>query len=282
MASSLYTLARIYEHLYIDKVIIERKLSLVKISFLFFIASVCVNSSVYIFIISLLIKMNFYMGTVALVSVVVLFTLTIHYIENQLLYQQNQLENKNEILTINEQHYRSLFDNHPDAVFTIDLKGNFVAVNSSVPPMIGLTIDELQQFALTDLVIEEEKSKLKLILEEVYNGRNSNFETTMKTKTQELVNLDVTALPIIVNREITGAYFIAQDITKQLEIQEQVKFLAYHDELTGLFTAEGVENEEQLTALNKWSCDEIQGFYYSKPLPEEKLIEYWQVTAHGL
>ncbi|MEK4869206.1 PAS domain S-box protein [Niallia sp. FSL W8-1348] len=134
LISAIYTLSRIYEHLYIDKLIIKRRISFFKMLFLFFMFSICINSSLYIFVISLLLKFNFYMGTVALVSVVVLFILTIHYIENQLKYQQEQLEHKNNILTINEQHYRSLFENNPDAVFTLDLAGNFIAVNASVLP----------------------------------------------------------------------------------------------------------------------------------------------------
>lgn len=39
-------------------------------------------------------------------------------------------------------------------------------------------------------------------------------------------------------------------------------------------TAEGVENKEQLECLTRMGCDEIQGYYYSKPLPFEQLIDY--------
>ncbi len=36
-------------------------------------------------------------------------------------------------------------------------------------------------------------------------------------------------------------------------------------------TAEGVENKEQLDFLVEQECDEIQGYYFSKPLPLEEL-----------
>ena len=32
-------------------------------------------------------------------------------------------------------------------------------------------------------------------------------------------------------------------------------------------TAEGVEYEEQVEYLKKMNCDDIQGYYFSKPLP---------------
>lgn len=39
-------------------------------------------------------------------------------------------------------------------------------------------------------------------------------------------------------------------------------------------TAEGVENKEQIQTLKELNCDFIQGYYYSKPLKEEDLINY--------
>jgi EAL domain-containing protein (putative c-di-GMP-specific phosphodiesterase class I) len=35
--------------------------------------------------------------------------------------------------------------------------------------------------------------------------------------------------------------------------------------------AEGVEREDQLQFLREVGCDEIQGFYFSKPLPAEEM-----------
>lgn len=37
--------------------------------------------------------------------------------------------------------------------------------------------------------------------------------------------------------------------------------------------AEGVENKEQLLFLQSRGCYEIQGYYFSKPLPLDKFME---------
>jgi len=38
--------------------------------------------------------------------------------------------------------------------------------------------------------------------------------------------------------------------------------------------AEGVETEEQFKLIKKLKCNNIQGFYFSKPLDKEKLLEF--------
>lgn len=48
--------------------------------------------------------------------------------------------------------------------------------------------------------------------------------------------------------------------------------------------AEGVENAQQVELLRKMGCDYIQGYYYSKPLPIEELIEFiqfWEIEHQG-
>lgn len=48
--------------------------------------------------------------------------------------------------------------------------------------------------------------------------------------------------------------------------------------------AEGVETNQQVELLKSMGCDYIQGYYYSKPLPMEELIDFiqfWEVEHQG-
>ena len=42
--------------------------------------------------------------------------------------------------------------------------------------------------------------------------------------------------------------------------------------------AEGVETEEQMKFLENEKCDEIQGYYFSKPLPPAELKDFLPVV----
>lgn len=46
--------------------------------------------------------------------------------------------------------------------------------------------------------------------------------------------------------------------------------------------AEGVENEEAVTVMTEYGCDQAQGFFYSKPLPEEELDSWLQWKFRGI
>lgn len=71
-------------------------------------------------------------------------------------------------------------------------------------------------------------------------------------------------------------YFI--DRINKNEIAELVRhFIEYVRTLGKTVIAEGVETREQLNILKKFNCDEVQGYYFSKPLlPEEFEAFYFE------
>ena len=43
--------------------------------------------------------------------------------------------------------------------------------------------------------------------------------------------------------------------------------------------AEGVETQEEVRCLSSWGADQIQGYYFSKPQPQEQLIKLLQMQT---
>jgi len=44
--------------------------------------------------------------------------------------------------------------------------------------------------------------------------------------------------------------------------------------------AEGVENKDQMNMLASMYCDMVQGYYISRPMPEEKLLQYFDANLN--
>ncbi|MGG4450052.1 putative bifunctional diguanylate cyclase/phosphodiesterase [Brevibacillus porteri] len=69
------------------------------------------------------------------------------------------------------------------------------------------------------------------------------------------------------------------DITENEDAVIAKSIIAMAHSLQMNVLAEGVENEVQLTFLREQQCDEMQGYYCSKPLPAEQLEEWMQQSG---
>lgn len=58
--------------------------------------------------------------------------------------------------------------------------------------------------------------------------------------------------------------------------------VARADKLGLELLAEGVETEEQVKLLRKIGCDNVQGYYYAKPMPVEDFFELLQKDRQSI
>ncbi|MFE8700785.1 PAS domain S-box protein [Cytobacillus sp. FJAT-54145] len=120
----------------------------------------------------------------------------------------------------NEQHYKSLFEQHPDAVFSFDLEGNYLSVNAGMEELLGYTSDEYMSLSYAPLVAEEFLEHTNEYFNRAANGITQNYETIAIHKEGHSVPVSVTNIPIIVDNEIVGVYGIAKDLTSQKQAED--------------------------------------------------------------
>ncbi len=117
-----------------------------------------------------------------------------------------------EDLALSEQRFRSLFDEHPDAVYSLDPEGRFTAVNEHFRQLSGFSAEQVLGRSFEPMVAPEDKEIVRGHFRAACRGEARSYEMAGIRPDGERVDLRVTNLPIMVDGRVTGVFGIAQDI----------------------------------------------------------------------
>jgi PAS domain S-box-containing protein len=121
------------------------------------------------------------------------------------------------------ERYRSLFEYHPDGVFSLGLDGRFVHANRTAERLSGYTEAELLEMSFVELLPPDQVEVVTQSYHDVLARRPRHLELRIRRKDGGLVDLMLTSLPIVVRDEVVGAYGIAEDITARLRMQRDLE-----------------------------------------------------------
>jgi diguanylate cyclase (GGDEF)-like protein/PAS domain S-box-containing protein len=133
-----------------------------------------------------------------------------------------------------EQRFRSLFENHTDAIFSFDPNGNFLSANNAVSKLTGYPVEDLRGMTFHPLIAAEFLEQAIAFIAASFQGNPQNFDTVCIRKDGTRFDVHVTTLPIVVNEKIVGIHGIARDITYSKNYERRIEYLANYDSLTGL------------------------------------------------
>ncbi|MGH8420008.1 MAG: PAS domain S-box protein [Pseudomonas sp.] len=119
-----------------------------------------------------------------------------------------------------EQHFRSLFTYNTDPVFTFCLSGKFVNMNDAGSQLTGLPENEIIGMHFRHLITEEELPQTLHRFALACAGFAQRYKTKVLGHAGEVLTLDVTNLPIMVDGQIVGVFGIAKDITDHERMTE--------------------------------------------------------------
>jgi PAS domain S-box-containing protein len=122
-----------------------------------------------------------------------------------------------------EQRYRSLFDHHPDAIYSFDAEGRFVSANAACETLTGYRIDEVRGWPHASLVVPEDRERAIEHFQAALAGSARSYEETIVHKSGRRIEISITKLPIVVDDETVGIYGIAHDLTAQRELEARLQ-----------------------------------------------------------
>jgi len=126
-------------------------------------------------------------------------------------------------LATSELRYQSLFEHNPDAVYSLDLAGQFVSINPATTLLTGFQAHELLHTSFLNLTVPEHSALVERTFEHVMRGEPEHCEIAVTHKAGHRVEWGITTLPIVVNQHIIGVYGIAKDITQRKQAQQALQ-----------------------------------------------------------
>jgi diguanylate cyclase len=153
--------------------------------------------------------------------------------------EQNKLKRE---LEEKQQRYSSLFEYNPDPVLSVDCQGNFKELNSIVWDLLGYSKEDLLNMSFHSLIDPSYLDLATSIFYKVLGGKPQNYEVVVIGKKGDKFPANLTLIPIIIDKKVTGVFCIAKNLTKEKEALQRIEELAYTDQLTGLFNRTSFNN----------------------------------------
>jgi len=135
----------------------------------------------------------------------------------------SERKNQELIAENSKQAFKSLFDYNPDAVYSFDLKGNFLSLNDNAAKLGEASREEFLEMTFLPLIPPEDQTKVMENFAKAASGNIQRYQTNFISLKGTRKVLDVTNFPILVNNKIAGVYGIAKDITKQVNAEQKLR-----------------------------------------------------------
>lgn len=140
-----------------------------------------------------------------------------------------------EQLCLREAQYRTVLASAPEPIMVCDTDERVTYLNPAFSEVFGWTQEEACGKKLP-FVPAENLSEADAIFERIHRGKNvSVVETVRLTSSGDRLTVGISGAGFFDDRgAIQGSVLNIQDITERKKSEEEVRFLAYHDPLTGL------------------------------------------------
>ena len=151
----------------------------------------------------------------------------IQAIKNKILFTESEQNLKR-----SEDHILKIFQQAPVGIFSFDKELKIMDLNQELADILHVDLEKLKGFDLHQI----SNDKIIECAEDVFKGEDTAYEGAYTSFYEKLeLWISIKATPIFnSNNEVESGLAIFQDITDKKLSEDRIRYLAYHDELTGL------------------------------------------------
>ncbi|NRD79222.1 PAS domain S-box protein [Bacillus sp. BRMEA1] len=117
-------------------------------------------------------------------------------------------------LTESLTNYKSLFACDSDAIYALDLDGYFIPLNPACETLFGYDSEHFSKMSYMKVVTLDHLERALSFFYKSLEGTLQNFDCQIIHKNGDILDVNITNYPIVLDDEIVGLYGIARDITE--------------------------------------------------------------------
>lgn len=141
------------------------------------------------------------------------------------------------LLKKREQYFKALIENAQDIIVVINRKGVIKFASPAVTRVLGHSAEELLGTPIFDLVHPDERA---LVLDEFTRGiEQANVVRSLEMRVRAdgggYRTIETISKNLLDDPVVDGLIINCRDITERTQAEEQIKYLSFHDKLTGLY-----------------------------------------------
>ncbi len=141
-------------------------------------------------------------------------------------------------------YFQQLFDESTEAIALLDNDNNILKINKSFEKVFGYNNSEVKGLDIDDLIVPDNKKKEGTkYTKQAINNKDIKAESIRKTKNGKKIFVSIHAFPIKLDEGQIGIYAIYNDITQRKREEKKIKYLSFHDQMTGLYNRRFFESE---------------------------------------
>lgn len=167
--------------------------------------------------------------------------------------EQIQLQEKDKAifnsLTYHQQLYRSIFENHPNQLFQLDILGNFTSANAKFLDFFGLDINTLEKTPFASLATAENEQIVRGFINKSAHRTTQDFNTTLVGKNDKKLYCGITLIPLVVEKKLVGIFGILIDKTLEKSNEQKAIQKGYYSTALAEINKILIEEPEEETTL---------------------------------
>jgi PAS domain S-box-containing protein len=116
-----------------------------------------------------------------------------------------------------------LFENASDAIYVLDLHGNFVAVNRKAEELTGFKRQDSIGKSFRKIIPLKSLPKTMSGFLSVIRGKSIRLELELRTASEKTIPVEITSAPLIINGKIVGTFGFVRDITQRVLMENRLR-----------------------------------------------------------